>query len=76
SPGVEPTVSTVIDGVVLARPGQATLDLLDVQRVEVLRGSQGTLFGKNASAGVINIVTKSPSSVTEGYLDLSHFTAG
>ncbi|MBI3350107.1 MAG: TonB-dependent receptor plug domain-containing protein, partial [Burkholderiales bacterium] len=76
SPGVEPTVSTVIDGVVLARPGQATLDLLDVSRVEVLRGSQGTLFGKNASAGVINIVTKAPSSVTEGYLDLSHFTAG
>lgn len=76
SPGVEPAVSTVIDGVVLARPGQATLDLLDVSRVEVLRGSQGTLFGKNASAGVINIVTKAPSSVTEGYLDVSHFTAG
>ncbi len=76
SPGVEPTVSTVIDGVVLARPGQATLDLLDVARVEVLRGSQGTLFGRNASAGVINIVTKAPSSVTEGYLDVSHFTAG
>lgn len=76
SPGVEPTVSTVIDGVVLARPGQATLDLLDVSRVEVLRGSQGTLFGKNASAGVINIVTKAPASSTEGYLDASHFTAG
>jgi len=76
SPGVEPTVSTVIDGVVLARPGQATLDLLDVERVEVLRGSQGTLFGKNASAGVINIVSKPASSVTEGYLDVSHFSAG
>ena len=76
SPGVEPTVSTVIDGVVLARPGQATLDLLDVDRVEVLRGSQGTLFGKNASAGVINIVTRAPSSVTEGYLDVSHFSGG
>ena len=76
SPGVEPTVSTVIDGVVLARPGQATLDLLDVDRVEVLRGSQGTLFGKNASAGVINIVTKAPSPVTEGYVDYSHFGGG
>lgn len=76
SPGVEPTVSTVIDGVVLARPGQATVDLLDVARVEVLRGSQGTLFGKNASAGVINIVSKAPSSVTEGYLDVSHFSGG
>lgn len=76
SPGVEPTVSTVIDGVVLARPGQATLDLLDVDRVEVLRGSQGTLFGKNASAGVINIVTKPAASVTEGYIDASHFGGG
>ncbi|MEK8047422.1 TonB-dependent receptor [Ideonella margarita] len=76
SPGVEPTVSTVIDGVVLARPGQASLDLLDVQRVEVLRGSQGTLFGKNSSAGVINIISNPPSQRTEGYIDASHFTGG
>ncbi|MEJ5977744.1 TonB-dependent receptor [Novosphingobium sp. PS1R-30] len=61
SPGVEPSVATVIDGVVLARPGQGTLDLLDVERIEVLRGPQGTLFGKNASAGVINIVSRPPA---------------
>jgi iron complex outermembrane receptor protein len=61
SPGVEPSVSTVLDGVVLTRPGQSTLDLGEVERVEVLRGPQGTLFGKNASAGVINIVTRNPS---------------
>jgi len=73
SPGVEPTVSTVLDGVVTARPGQATLDLLEVDRIEILRGPQGTLFGKNASAGVINIVTKAPGKDTEGYLDLSYF---
>lgn len=62
SPGVEPSVSTVVDGVVLTRPGQSTLDLVDVDRIEVLRGPQGTLFGKNASAGVINIVSKTPTN--------------
>ncbi len=73
SPGVEPTVSTVIDGVVFSRPGQSTLDLLDIDRVEVLRGPQGTLFGRNASAGVINIVSRPPSKETERYIDLSYF---
>ncbi|HUD91706.1 TonB-dependent receptor [Sphingobium sp.] len=62
SPGVEPSVSTVVDGVVLTRPGQSTLDLVDIDRIEVLRGPQGTLFGKNASAGVINIVSKTPTN--------------
>ncbi|WP_294305516.1 TonB-dependent receptor [uncultured Sphingomonas sp.] len=61
SPGVEPSVSTVLDGVVLTRPGQSTLDLGEVERIEVLRGPQGTLFGKNASAGVVNIVTRNPA---------------
>ena len=73
SPGVEPSVSTVIDGVVLARPGQSTLDLMDLERIEVLRGPQGTLFGKNASAGVVNIVTKSPTDELHGYADISLF---
>ena len=73
SPGVEPTVSTVVDGVVLARPGQATLDLLDVDRIEVLRGPQGTLFGRNASAGVVSIISKAPSAVLERYIDVSYF---
>jgi iron complex outermembrane receptor protein len=76
SPGIEPTVSTVIDGVVAARPGQSTMDLLDVDRVEVLRGPQGTLFGKNASAGVINIITREPGSETESYIDASVYQGG
>jgi len=73
SPGVEPTVSTVVDGVVFARPGQATLDLLDIDRIEILRGPQGTLFGKNASSGVLNVVSRKPGKDTAGFIDASYF---
>ena len=76
SPGVEPSVATVVDGVVLARPGQSTLDLLDVQRIEVLRGPQGTLFGKNASAGVINIVSRDPATDAFGGSALASWFEG
>jgi iron complex outermembrane recepter protein len=62
---VEPSVSAVLDGVVLARQGQFFADLADIERIEVLRGPQSTLFGKNASAGVLNIVTKRPSLIEE-----------
>ncbi|MCU1723305.1 TonB-dependent receptor [Pseudomonas sp. 5P_5.1_Bac1] len=74
SPGVEPTVATVIDGVVFGRPGQSTLDLLDIERLEVLRGPQGTLFGKNASAGVLNITTRAPTEETHGFVEQSYFS--
>jgi iron complex outermembrane receptor protein len=73
SSGAEPAVSTVLDGVVLARPGQSILDLFDVERIEVLRGPQGTLFGKNASAGVVSIVTRRPSQTFRGRADLAYF---
>jgi iron complex outermembrane receptor protein len=73
SPGAEPSVSTVVDGVVLARPGQATLNLLDVDRIEVLRGPQGTLFGKNSSAGVVSVTTAQPTADLHGYVDLSYY---
>ena len=66
---VEPTVSTVLDGVVLSRAAEAFTDLVDIDRLEVLRGPQGTLFGKNASAGVINIVSKRPGHKIGGYAE-------
>ncbi len=74
SAGAEPTVSTVIDGVVLARPGQMVSDLIDLDHIEVLRGPQGTLFGKNSSAGAINIVTKDPTPTPGGFLDASYYS--
>ena len=66
SQGVEASVSVVVDGVVSARQVQSFADFADIERIEVLRGPQGTLFGKNASAGVINVVTARPSKTLEG----------
>ena len=57
---IEPSVAIIVDDVPLVRSSQAFSDLLDIQRIEVLRGPQSTLFGKNASAGAINIVTQDP----------------
>ncbi len=65
----EPSVAAVLDGVVLSRAGEGFTDLFDVERIEVLRGPQGTLFGKNASAGVVSIVTKRPTSQFEGIVE-------
>lgn len=65
SVAAEPSVSTVVDGVVLSRSGQAFMDLVDIQRLEVLRGPQGTLFGRNASAGLVNIVSKGGTDTFE-----------
>jgi len=73
SVAAEPSVSTVVDGVVLGRSGQAFVDLYDLDRIEVLRGPQGTLFGKNASAGVVNITTKRPSDEFEGSFEVTLF---
>jgi iron complex outermembrane recepter protein len=68
SVAAEPSVSTVVDGIVLSRSGQAFSDLVDIQRVEVLRGPQGTLFGKNASAGLVSIVSRGGADSLEGDL--------
>lgn len=73
---VEPSVAVVLDGVVLAKTTQAFKELFDVDRVEVLRGPQGTLFGKNSSAGVVSVVTKDPTQDFEGYADFRPTTSG
>lgn len=61
NPGIEPSVGVFVDGVYRSRTAAQIGDLPDVQRVEVLRGPQSTLFGKNASAGVISMITREPS---------------
>ncbi|MBS0255517.1 MAG: TonB-dependent receptor [Proteobacteria bacterium] len=70
----EPSVSTVVDGVVYARSGEAFSDLVDISQMEVLRGPQGTLFGKNASAGVINITTIMPKHEASANVEASAFS--
>ena len=64
--GLESSVGVVIDGVYRPRNGVGFGDLGELERIEVLKGPQGTVFGKNTSAGVINVVTKRPTFETEG----------
>jgi iron complex outermembrane receptor protein len=68
--GVEPAISVVRDGIPLARPADFVSELGDIERAEVLSGPQGTLFGRNATAGVINITRQSPTDTLGGYLDV------
>jgi len=58
--GIDPGVGFYVDGVYYARPAATTLDFIDIEQIEVLRGPQGTLFGKNTTAGAFNITTKKP----------------
>ena len=69
NPGIEPSVGVFIDGVYRSRSAGSIGDLVDVQRVEVLRGPQSTLFGQNASAGVISVVTQQPDFEWGGFIE-------
>ena len=71
NPGLEGSVGVFIDGVYRARAGMALTDLGPLDRIEVLRGPQGTLFGRNTSAGLISIITAKPRFTPEvgGQLD-------
>ncbi|NJR71686.1 MAG: TonB-dependent receptor plug domain-containing protein [Gammaproteobacteria bacterium] len=61
-----PAVGFHLDGVYLGRPDQAGLAFFDIERIEVLRGPQGTLWGRNATAGAINVITNKPKNLLEG----------
>lgn len=74
--GLDPGVGYYVDGVYYARPAAATLDFIDIDRIEVLRGPQGTLFGKNTSAGAFNIVTKKASFTPEYNFETSYGNYG
>lgn len=70
--GIEPSVGVFVDGVFRSRSAGALSDLPNVQRIEVLNGPQSTLFGKNASAGVISVVTREPQFTFGGSVEASY----
>ncbi len=74
--GVEPGVGIYVDGVYYARPAAATLDFIDIERIEVLRGPQGTLFGKNTTAGAFNIITRKPGFKPGASFEVSYGNYG
>ncbi|WP_294054581.1 TonB-dependent receptor [Sphingomonas sp.] len=72
NPGLESSVAVFIDGVYRSRSGIGLSELGEIERVEVLRGPQGTLFGRNASAGILNIVSKKPSFEFGGNVEATY----
>jgi iron complex outermembrane receptor protein len=70
--GLEQGVGLYVDQVYVSRPGIATLDFNDIDRIEILRGPQGTLFGKNTTAGALNITSRPPSAGPEAQGEVSY----
>lgn len=70
--GIDPGVGFYVDGVYYARPAATTLDFIDVEQIEVLRGPQGSLFGKNTTSGAFNITSRKPSFTTGADFELSY----
>lgn len=66
--GTEPTVGYYVDGVYMPRPQAAVNPFLDLERIEILRGPQGTLWGRNSTAGAVNVITRAPEAQFHGRL--------
>jgi iron complex outermembrane receptor protein len=69
--GLESSVGIYLDNVYLGHSGQAVFDLLDIEQIDLFRGPQGTLFGKNTTAGVLNISSRQPVFHQEGSTEVS-----
>jgi len=74
--GLDPGVGFYVDGVYYARPAATTLDFIDIEQIEVLRGPQGTLFGKNTTAGAFNITTRKASFTPGANFEVSYGNYG
>jgi len=72
SDGLDSGVGVYIDDVYYARPGQSVFDLVDLDRIEILKGPQGTLFGRNTTAGALSITTRAPSFTPEARAEVSY----
>nr|WP_315174098.1 TonB-dependent receptor [uncultured Flavobacterium sp.] len=70
--GIDPGVGFYVDGVYFSRPAATTLDFIDVDRIEVLRGPQGSLFGKNTTSGAFNITSRKPSFTSSADFEVSY----
>ena len=74
--GIDPGVGFYLDGVYLARPAATALDFIDIEQVEVLRGPQGTLFGKNTTSGAFNVTSRLPEFRPGGTFEVSYGNYG